>query len=182
MKELKIIIYSVNPMSKKVTYNRFFLKARWNWYKLKKDYFMLALKICNEDLIPNISPKRFVLGKKVVWATEWPGLDVVNHQPMNKWSMQTCLVCRILIHLGIFVKKRKPISTDKQWGSVRMTEMSVSHVSYMTSSAAAKRKQLAFMSLWSRVAHLQCFTCRLWVPADVCIHDPTQDVYLDFSS
>lgn len=65
----------------------FFLKARWNWYKLKKDYFMLALKICNEDLITNISPKRFVLGEKVIWATEWPGLDVVNHQPMNKWSL-----------------------------------------------------------------------------------------------
>lgn len=149
MKELKIIIYSVNPMSKKVTYSSFFLKARWNCYKLKKDYFMLALKRCNEDLIPNISPKRFVLGKKVVWATEWPGLDVVNHQPMNKWSLQTCLVCRILIHLGIFVEKTD-LYKDKQWGNMRMMEMSVSHVSYMTWSAAVKRKQLAFMSLWSR--------------------------------
>lgn len=32
------------------------------------------------------------------------------------------------------------------------------------------------------VGHLECFTCRLWVPADICIHDPTHDVYLDFSS
>ena len=33
-----------------------------------------------------------------------------------------------------------------------------------------------------RVAHLECSTCRLWVFADICIHGPPQDVYLDFSS
>ena len=36
--------------------------------------------------------------------------------------------------------------------------------------------------LVKRVAHLECSTCRLWVFADICIHGPPQDVYLDFSS
>lgn len=58
----------------------------------------------------------------------------------------------------------------------------VSHISYMTWSAAVKREHLAFMSFWSREEHTWSAQPVDFGSSDIRIHCPPQDVYLDFSS
>lgn len=45
---------------------------------------MSDLTIADEDNATSISPRRFILGKWVIWARDLSGLEVVNHQPLKK--------------------------------------------------------------------------------------------------